>query len=139
MRRKLRQKPNKFFPYTLILAIVAFDQSSKFLVQKYLAISCNRGFALGISEVPLVALLAILILVGYLFIREKDRITILSYSLILGGGIANFTDRLAVGCVRDFIDFRFFPSFNLADAVITLGVGLLVFSVFIRNRDSSSE
>jgi len=137
----LRQKPNKFFPYTLILAIVAFDQSSKFLAQKYLAISCNRGFALGISEVPLVVLLAILTLLGYFFIQEKNWISILSFSLILGGGIANFIDRLTVGCVRDFINFRFvpgltwIPSFNLADVAISVGAGILVIRLLtIRRR-----
>ena len=61
-----------------------------------------------------------------------------SLALILGGAIGNLIDRLRIGYVLDFIDFRFswlapffhgghFPAFNIADAAITAGViGLLV-------------
>lgn len=60
--------------------------------------------------------------------------------LILGGAIANFADRLPDGRVTDFLDVGFgptrFPTFNLADTFIVLGVTLLLlFSV----TDEQSE
>jgi signal peptidase II len=45
-------------------------------------------------------------------------------SLILGGAIGNWIDRLRFEAVVDFIDFRIWPVFNLADTAITIGVGL---------------
>ncbi|MFH1799879.1 MAG: signal peptidase II [Candidatus Omnitrophota bacterium] len=51
-------------------------------------------------------------------------------SLILGGAIGNWIDRLRFGAVIDFIDFRIFPVFNIADTAITIGVGLYFIHVF---------
>jgi signal peptidase II len=51
-------------------------------------------------------------------------------SLILGGAIGNWIDRLRFGTVIDFIDFRVFPVFNIADTAITIGVGLYFIHVF---------
>ena len=51
-------------------------------------------------------------------------------ALVLGGALGNLTDRLRFGYVVDFIDFHYqtwhWPAFNLADAVITLGVFVLL-------------
>lgn len=43
-------------------------------------------------------------------------------ALILGGAIGNWIDRVRVGSVIDFLDFRIWPVFNLADSAITVGV-----------------
>lgn len=52
-------------------------------------------------------------------------------ALILGGAIGNWLDRVRIGSVVDFFDFRIWPVFNVADSAITIGVGcylwLLVF------------
>jgi len=45
-------------------------------------------------------------------------------SLILGGAIGNWIDRLRFEAVIDFIDFRIWPVFNIADTAITIGVCL---------------
>lgn len=57
-------------------------------------------------------------------------------SLILGGAIGNWIDRLRFGAVMDFIDFRIFPVFNLADTAITIGVGLYFIRVLM-SKDKS--
>jgi len=42
--------------------------------------------------------------------------------LIIGGALGNIIDRIALGAVVDFIDFGFWPVFNLADMAIVVGV-----------------
>ena len=73
--------------------------------------------------------MVLLILVFYAS-RSREVSTKYGFALILGGGISNFIDRLTAGCVRDFIDLGFFPSFNLADAAISVGVIVMIFVVF---------
>lgn len=50
-----------------------------------------------------------------------------SLGLILGGAIGNLIDRLRLGYVVDFIDFRVWPVFNVADSCITVGTGILAY------------
>lgn len=52
--------------------------------------------------------------------------------LLTGGALGNLIDRLRFGKVVDFLDFRFWPVFNLADVAIVTGVGLLIFELFRR-------
>lgn len=58
----------------------------------------------------------------------------ISYSLILGGAIGNFIDRVLYGYVVDFIDIKIFsydyPIFNLADVFIVLGVIILMIDIW---------
>ena len=46
--------------------------------------------------------------------------------LLLGGGLGNLIDRLQDGTVTDMIDLGWFPSFNVADIALNVGVGLVV-------------
>ena len=52
---------------------------------------------------------------------------------MIGGSIANLIDRVRLGHVTDFLDFDYWPAFNLADTFIVVGVGLL-FASFVRIR-----
>lgn len=55
----------------------------------------------------------------------------LAYALILGGAMGNLIDRGLYGYVVDFIDFHWWPVFNLADAAITIGITLLALSILL--------
>jgi len=57
--------------------------------------------------------------------------------LILSGAIGNLIDRLHFGCVVDFIDLKVWPVFNLADAYITIGAVIIIFS-FLKKPKSAS-
>ena len=96
----------------------------------------NRGAAFGmladsrwvfisISTVAIIALMAYLYL-GY----APNLLYGISLSMIASGGIGNMIDRLLLGYVVDFIDFRLinFAVFNGADSFICVGGGLLVYA-----------
>ncbi len=62
--------------------------------------------------------------------RVSRRWPALALGLIIGGALGNVIDRLRLGWVIDFIDFHVstwhWPAFNMADAAITVGVGILL-------------
>jgi signal peptidase II len=71
-----------------------------------------------------------LILVGVLFYLQrawskKNRWLEVGSTLVIGGALGNLYDRLAYGYVVDFLDFRVWPVFNVADSCVTVGaIGL---------------
>ncbi|MFQ5646469.1 MAG: signal peptidase II [bacterium] len=58
--------------------------------------------------------------------------------MIMGGALGNLIDRLRFGVVVDFLDFHWYqyhwPAFNVADAAITTGVGILLLDAFLDGR-----
>ena len=56
---------------------------------------------------------------------------------LLGGAIGNLIDRYTVGQVTDFLEFTFvsFPVFNVADALIDVGIGCLFIAMYLLKRD----
>ncbi len=104
-------------------------------------LSCNYGISWGLlggaSEFKRWGLAAFAIIVSlglvWLLVKTKDRLTSLSFALILGGSIGNVIDRVRYGAVVDFIDFsslKFNFIFNPADIFITMGVIGMLISVF---------
>ena len=77
-----------------------------------------------------------LCIVIYFFLKLKDecRLELLSLSFITGGAVGNIIDRLLHGFVVDFLDFQIigyhWPTFNIADSFISVGVFLMVISVW---------
>jgi signal peptidase II len=75
------------------------------------------------------------------FVRHtpaRQRLTLVACGLVLGGAIGNLIDRVAYGEVIDFADAHWhgmhWPAFNVADACITVGVGLLLLrGIFVRD------
>ena len=137
MKRNSNQKlvPDKTrISASIIFLVVALDQLVKLIVIKSsLPWSCNLGFAFGILPTFLNGLIAFLVLAAlvYLFLKQKEFIFYAPFALILGGGIANLTDRIFRGCVVDFIRIPLWPTtFNLADVAITVGVFFIIFSMF---------
>ncbi|MBU1165182.1 signal peptidase II [Patescibacteria group bacterium] len=92
----------------------------------------NEGVAFGIHLptliiVPLVvAILALLVYFATKAYQEKNYFVFVVLNLIIAGGFSNFIDRFKYNYVIDYIDLKYFTVFNVADVMITLGVGLLV-------------
>lgn len=55
--------------------------------------------------------------------------------LLLGGAIGNLIDRIQSGFVVDYLDFRIWPIFNLADIAIVFGVASLIYAIFFESGD----
>jgi signal peptidase II len=77
------------------------------------------------------------VLIGfYLWYRKEGAAAQVhvAFALIFGGAVGNIVDRLRFGYVHDFIDFRVWPVFNIADSAITIGVGLLLLQMLVREK-----
>ncbi len=87
-------------------------------------------------SVPLLAM--IVILRALKTTEEGDKATILAFSLIFGGAIGNYIDRLRFRYVVDFLDFHLWghswPAFNVADSSIVVGVSILLLLTFTRKN-----
>lgn len=88
----------------------------------------NSGASFGILQ-DQTTFLIIMALIGigaiYLYYRyppfEHGTIPI-AIGMMLGGAAGNLIDRIRLGRVTDFIDFRFWPAFNVADSSISIGI-----------------
>ena len=75
--------------------------------------------------------------ISYILIKDKES-EYISYSLVLGGALGNLYDRIFLGYVIDFIEFHYnnfyWPIFNIADIAISIGVILLLYSMFLKDN-----
>jgi signal peptidase II len=100
----------------------------------------NQGVAFGIGgDISAVFIGAtIVLLLGFLvFIAVRGGsgwLVWLPAALLIGGALGNLADRVRDGAVTDFISLPAWPTFNLADVAIVVGVLLLLFDVERSNR-----
>lgn len=95
-----------------------------------LRLSHNPGVAFGFGDrLPGPALIAVTAIVTAVLAVAAIRGLFPSRAaagLVLGGAVANLVDRVIGGTVVDFLDLGWWPSFNVADAALSVGCGLLV-------------
>jgi len=102
----------------------------------------NTGIAFGLfadSTTAVIVLTTTAVAAMLVFFgRTAQRHPLLSVALglVIGGSIANLIDRVRLGHVTDFLDFDYWPAFNLADTFIVVGVGLLFASFVASDRTS---
>ena len=97
----------------------------------YITYTHNKGAAWSILEDQRILLMIITVIVLFLINKfmnkeELSKLENVSYGMIIGGIIGNLFDRIFLGYVIDFIDFKIFgydyPIFNLADSFIVIGI-----------------
>lgn len=126
------------------------DGSSIKIIGDFLMLSYveNRGAAFGILQNQLwffvIATIVMMSILLYIFIKFKNitMLSRLSITLIGGGAIGNFIDRIRLGYVVDFIDVRFgniynFPVFNFADSFVVVGSFLMVILILFNKFEKS--
>ena len=74
------------------------------------------------------------------FARSGARHPVLpvALGLVIGGSVSNLADRVRLGFVTDFLDFRYWPAFNLADSFIVIGVGILLAALVLAEREPTA-
>jgi signal peptidase II len=137
------------------LAALAADQLTKYIVTSKLALDDsvhvigsfwihhvrNSGIAFGLfsQATAVVIVLTGIALVWMLafFARSGARHPVLpvALGLVIGGSVSNLLDRVRLGYVTDFLDFRYWPAFNLADSFIVIGVIVLLGTLVLAERE----
>ncbi len=146
------------FCYLLVIIVILLDQATKFFALKNLSLErsvqiiprildfslvMNKGVAFGLfsehKEILFgaITLSLIFLLMFLLYLNKKkssknSSLDMFAYSLIIAGAIGNWIDRLRFSAVVDFIDFKVWPVFNVADIAISVGVGLYFIYAFKR-------
>jgi len=137
------------FFLTLALTLI-LDQMSKAAVQMfmdhgesipvappffYLTYILNPGAAFGLLayQTPLFITITLLltagVLLGYKRLPRERCLLHYGLGLVIGGALGNLADRLRSGFVVDFLDFRVWPVFNLADMAIVTGACFLLWEL----------
>ena len=99
----------------------------------------NTGAAFGIFQgytevLTVLSIIGSLVILVYALAIEPRRSFLtpprwIALGLILGGTVGNLIDRMRLHYVTDFIDFTYWPSFNIADASVTIGVILFAYTL----------
>ena len=153
--------------YMLVLALVLADQLSKAWVQANFVLGerlnllpmldftlvYNEGAAWSILSdaggwqrwfLSIVSAVVSLVLVVWIHrLRTEQRLLLAALTLILAGALGNLVDRLQLGKVVDFIlvyyQDWYFPAFNVADSLITVGAVLMIADMFLNPEQPAAS
>ena len=133
--------------FSASLLILFLDQLTKFLIKKNLQLGesvpaiknilhityvTNTGSAFGLFRGFNIFLIFFSVIVVFTIfyllwkLKNIERLLQFAFGLLLGGTMGNLADRLIYGAVTDFIDFRIWPVFNVADSAVTVSIFLLI-------------
>lgn len=138
--------------------VIVIDQATKYWIQSRMAYGeswpiftdifhityiLNPGAAFGILENKtwffIAVALVLLAGVAYLYPRLPENMIVkLGTGLLVGGAIGNLIDRVRIGYVIDFFDFRIWPIFNVADICIVCGVACLAYFLLLSPEGSET-
>ena len=140
--------------YVIAIFILLFDQLSKSLIEIYfklnesfvivkdffsITVAHNTGGAWSIlnnhSYLFIVfSVIALIVLIRFMFQFKNNLRNNIAFACTVAGIMSNLADRLFLGYVRDFLDFKVlgydYPIFNIADIAIVVGVLLLIVAIF---------
>ncbi|GAE24174.1 lipoprotein signal peptidase [Halalkalibacter wakoensis JCM 9140] len=150
--------------YVIAIVVVLVDQLTKWVVDTQMAIGeritileqvlyftshRNKGAAFGIlqGQMWFFYIVTVIVIVAIVYYMQKEAkksaLFGVSLALILGGAVGNFIDRIFRGEVVDFVDTYIFgynfAIFNVADAALCVGVGLLFIKMVQDERRQKKE
>ena len=156
-------KKRLFIYIFILIALVSFDQLTKYIVinsfnvnDKLILINNflkfyyirNTGISFGmLSNQKYIIILLTLLVIAYVIYEtiknKKNKLMIISSSLIISGAIGNLIDRVFRGYVVDFISFTLFKKemaiFNIADILITLGIILYIYIILMEGKNERNS
>lgn len=141
--------------FSVFLGIVGLDQLIKYLVRQSLPLNDslpvlepflywtyvrNEGAAFGLFQGMnwILVVCAVIVVCGalaYIFAHRPQARIVVALALIAGGATGNLIDRLLFGGVIDYIDFKVWPVFNLADMAIVAGSLLVMICVGLGSQE----
>lgn len=149
-------------PILLIFVIVFIDQISKYIITHNIELSesipiiqdifhitytRNYGAAFSILQnqrfflIIITSIVSIIILVTmFRYYKSLDKALLYSLSFIVAGAIGNLIDRVRLKYVIDFLDFRIWPIFNVADMSVVVGSILIVwYMLFLEPKKQKAK
>ncbi|MBS3899091.1 MAG: signal peptidase II [Dethiobacter sp.] len=145
--------------FLIALLIILIDQLTKLLIVNtmsqnesipvitnifHITYVHNFGAAFGLLAhrtgfFILVTVVLVLLLLAFLrYLPKEQKLLRSALVLLLGGATGNLIDRVRVGYVIDFFDFRVWPVFNVADIAIVFGIGLLILDLTRNAREKGA-
>ena len=143
--------PQIILVYSVIVIVIFFDQLTKYLIKTkmylyqsipvikdvfHITYTTNAGAGFGILQnYRWFFILFTIIFLGFVYYtylsharkNNRDVYFDICIGLLVGGALGNFIDRLRFGFVVDFLDFKVWPTFNVADSAITIAaIGLII-------------
>ncbi|HAR62412.1 MAG: signal peptidase II [Candidatus Margulisiibacteriota bacterium] len=145
------------FYYIIIALIFLFDQLTKYLiftslpfghefkVSAFLSIAHvqNKGAAFGLFRnqqlfLIIIGILVLFIVTIYRYRKpEASSLLTIGVAFLMGGNLGNLFDRIYHGFVVDFIRIPYWPTFNIAD--ITINIGVLLISIFLITTNDENK
>lgn len=157
LRQRLYRKDKRHqMALVLFFLILVADQLTKFIVDAvflpgesvpvlgsvfHLTYVLNPGAAFGLLEHArwFFILAAVALMVAFFCYRDRlsrqDAFFYYGCVALLAGAVGNLIDRIRLGVVIDFFDFRIWPVFNVADVAIVLGVASMIYAIIFRMKD----
>ena len=158
-------KKNLFLNLIFVLIVFSLDRISKlYVLEKFknnfnttlyesqflnIHLIWNEGIAFGLLSFNneffynLITLVIFFVIIILLFLIKKEDQHSYFYSMIVGGALGNFVDRIRHSSVPDFIDFHIsnfhWFVFNIADIFVSLGVICLIIAEIFFNKNKSNE
>lgn len=136
---------------TKIWAVAALSDRSINLIGETLRFRLTRNPGAAFSSftgggaVLAVIAVVVAVVIAVLLPRVESRADRMALSLLMGGALGNFADRVfrgdgfLDGAVVDFIDLSFWPTFNVADSAISIGVVVMLVSAFFATSSEHSS
>jgi signal peptidase II len=123
-----------------VVSRLALDESSKVVGPLSIHRVENSGIAFGLFTsatgvvIGLTAVAVLWMLVYFARHGARHPVIPAALGLLIGGSVSNLVDRVRLGHVTDFIDFGWWPAFNLADSFIVIGVAILLAALLGSDR-----
>ena len=130
-------KKEKAF-WSIAVLIVVLDQITKILLTNVhfgiinFVTNTGAAFSLFKGGVVYLSIISIFVILFIIYYFKKNTKLYLPLAFLLGGATGNLIDRLFLGHVRDFVDLKFWPVFNVADSFNVIGVIIIAYLVFRR-------
>ena len=124
----------------IVTARLRMDESAHVLGPLSIRRVENSGIAFGLftsatgAVIALTTVAVVWMLVYFARSGARHPVIPAGLGLLIGGSVSNLVDRVRLGHVTDFIDFTWWPAFNLADSFIVIGVGILLAALLVTDR-----